>query len=131
MVFDLQDLFIGKNTTAFPVVKRSEEATVIDFRTRVLDDAVTEGREKTSAQVGRAQGIYENSTLDGSSTHLAFSIIFNNTKYKTQGADRYLLILTVIVVSFTSYCFCFVNQRSCHQAVGEPLWYRRRHLTMD
>ncbi|KAJ8650628.1 hypothetical protein MRB53_003651 [Persea americana] len=99
MVFDLQDLFIGKNTTAFPVVKRSEEATVIDFGTSVIDDAVTEGRKKTSAQVGRAQGIYENPTLDGSSTHLAFSIIFNNSKYKPK------------------------------VPIGEPLWYRRRQLT--
>ncbi|XXG40315.1 hypothetical protein AAC387_Pa01g1063 [Persea americana] len=96
MVFYLHDLFIGKNATAAPLAKRSEEATVIDFGTMVIDDAVTEGSKKNSAQVGRAQGIYVNSTLDGSSTHLAFSIIFTNSKYnggtlETQGAQTYLL----------------------------------------
>ncbi|KAJ8650627.1 hypothetical protein MRB53_003650 [Persea americana] len=80
MVSDLHDLFIGKNTTAFPVAKRSEEAPVIDFGAMIIDDAVTKGPKKTSAQVGRAPGIYVNSALDGSSTHLAFSIIFTNSK---------------------------------------------------
>ncbi|RWR81436.1 dirigent protein 22-like protein [Cinnamomum micranthum f. kanehirae] len=97
MVFYLHDLFISKNATAVPVAKRSKEATVTDFGTlMVIDDAVTEGPKKTSAQVGRAQGIYVNSALDGSSMHLAFSIIFTNSTYngstlEIQGADRYLL----------------------------------------
>lgn len=97
MVFYLHDLFIGKNATAVAIAGRSKEATVTDFGTlTVIDDAVTEGPERTSARVGRAQGIYVNSALDGSSAHLAFSVVFTNAKYngstlEIQGADRYLM----------------------------------------
>ncbi|KAJ8626894.1 hypothetical protein MRB53_020201 [Persea americana] len=97
MVFYLQDWVTGENVTAIPVAGQKPSSTAINFGTiMVIDDAVTERPERNSTQVGRAQGVYVNSALDGSDFHLAFSIIFTNEMYKgstleIQGADRYLL----------------------------------------
>lgn len=46
------------------------------------DDPITEKFEASSAQVGRAQGLYMTSALDGSNTHVLISIVFTNEEYK-------------------------------------------------
>lgn len=97
MMFYLQDWVTGKNATALPIARRNAKSKPTDFGTLVvIDDAVTAGPKRSSPQVGRAQGIYVNSMLDGSDVHLAFSIIFTNAKYngstlEIQGADRFSL----------------------------------------
>ncbi|XP_059663893.1 dirigent protein 4-like [Cornus florida] len=58
------------------------------------DDPITVGFDKTSAQIGQAQGIFVTSALDGSSTHVSASIVFSNATYngstiEIQGANRH------------------------------------------
>nr|QQM18951.1 dirigent protein 16 [Kadsura heteroclita] len=95
MVLYLQDWEFGKNSTAVPVAGiNGRFANVLNFTTvSVVDDALTEGLDRNSKEVGRAQGIYVNSALDGTNLHLIFSAIFTNGNYKGstlefQGADR-------------------------------------------
>ncbi|XXG77246.1 hypothetical protein AAC387_Pa08g1433 [Persea americana] len=83
MVFDMQDWESGKNVTAVPVAgKNGTNSSVLNFATILaVDDAITEGLDRRSKQIGRAQGIYVNSALDASDLHLLFSIVFTNEKY--------------------------------------------------
>ncbi|XP_031490917.1 dirigent protein 1-like [Nymphaea colorata] len=89
----MHDLLTGKNVTAVPVTLAANST---GFGTIVaIDDAVTEGPDRRSAIVGRAQGIYIASALDSSDFHLVFSVVFTEGKHKgstleIQGADRYL-----------------------------------------
>ncbi|XP_058103635.1 dirigent protein 1-like [Magnolia sinica] len=114
MVFYLQDWVTGPNVTAVPVAGL-KNSTVLGFGTiTVIDDAVTEGIERNSTQVGRAQGIYVNSALDGSDLHLAFSIVFTNEKYngstlEIQGADRWPLTQREVSVVSGTGMFRFVR----------------------
>ncbi|RWR86324.1 reverse transcriptase [Cinnamomum micranthum f. kanehirae] len=111
MVFYMQDWESGKNITAVPVAGRNGTlSSVLNFATvMVVDDAITEGQDRQSKQIGRAQGIYVNSALDASDLHLLFSIVFTNEKYngstiEIQGADRFFLKQReVSVVSGTGY----------------------------
>ncbi|XP_058071114.1 dirigent protein 2-like [Magnolia sinica] len=97
MVFYLQD-WETDNATSVPVAGTNGTlSSVLNFGTiMVVDDAVTEGPDRQSKQVGRAQGIYVNLALDGSDLHLLFSVVFTNEKYngstlEIQGADRFFL----------------------------------------
>ncbi|RWR86319.1 dirigent protein 22 [Cinnamomum micranthum f. kanehirae] len=111
MVFYMQDWETGKNVTAVPVAgKNGTLSSILNFATvMVVDDAITEGQDRQSKQIGRAQGIYVNSALDASDLHLLFSIVFTNKKYngstiEIQGADRFFLKQReVSVVSGTGY----------------------------
>ncbi|KAL3754458.1 hypothetical protein ACJRO7_001657 [Eucalyptus globulus] len=47
----------------------------------VTDDFITETPNPNSPMVGRGQGLYVTSALDGSSTHTIFSIVFTNQAY--------------------------------------------------
>lgn len=47
----------------------------------VTDDKLTAGPERNSPEVGRGQGIYVTSSLDGANTHVLFSIVFTNKEY--------------------------------------------------
>ncbi|KAG9447597.1 hypothetical protein H6P81_013725 [Aristolochia fimbriata] len=111
LVFYMQDYETGKNVTAVPIAGvNGTHSSVLNFGTvLVTDDALTEGIDRNSKQVGRAQGIYVNSALDGSDLHLLFSAVFTNEKYngstlEIQGADRFFLKRReVSVVSGTGY----------------------------
>ena len=46
-----------------------------------IDDKVTVAIERNSSQVGRLQGIYVNSELDGTDLHLLVSLVFTNKAY--------------------------------------------------
>ncbi|XP_077252027.1 dirigent protein 2-like [Tasmannia lanceolata] len=94
MVFYLQDWVTGENATAIAVVgANGMNSNGLNFGTvTAINDVVTEGVDRKSNQVGRANGIYVNSALDGTDFHLLFSIVFTN-KYngstlEIQGADR-------------------------------------------
>ncbi|KAE9457884.1 hypothetical protein C3L33_10198, partial [Rhododendron williamsianum] len=47
----------------------------------VTDDKITAGPDKNSPEVGRGQGIYVTSSLDGANTHVLFSIVFTSKEY--------------------------------------------------
>lgn len=69
------------------------KTSVLQFGTIIaVDDPVTEGPDPKSKEIGRAQGLYINSQLDGKGLHLVFSVIFTEGEYKgssleIQGAD--------------------------------------------
>ncbi|KAG9447593.1 hypothetical protein H6P81_013721 [Aristolochia fimbriata] len=111
LVFFMQDYETGKNFSAIPVAGvNGTKSGVLGFGTvMVIDDALTEGIEKHSKQVGRAQGMYVNSALDGSDLHFLLSVVFTDEKYngstlEIQGANRFFLKQReVSVVSGTGY----------------------------
>lgn len=115
MTFYLQDWVTGKNATALPVAGRNKTSKPTEFGTVVvIDDAVTAGPKRSSPQVGRAQGTYVNSMLDGTDVHLIFSIIFTNAKYngstlEIQGADRFSLNQREVSVVSGTGAFRFVR----------------------
>ncbi|PKI68586.1 hypothetical protein CRG98_010990 [Punica granatum] len=81
---------------------------VLQFGTvYATDDKLTESYDRNSTEVGRAQGLYVNSALDGSDLHLVMSLVFtsgefNGSTLEIQGADRfYLKYREVSVVSGT------------------------------
>ncbi|XP_058092627.1 dirigent protein 23-like [Magnolia sinica] len=95
MVFYMQDWGTGPNPTAISVAGRNRtSSTITSFGTIIaIDDAVTEGLDGKSKEVGRARGIYVTSALDASEVHLLFSVLFTNEKYnestlEIQGSDR-------------------------------------------
>lgn len=47
----------------------------------VTDDKITAGPDRNSPEVGRGQGIYVTSSLDGANTHVLFSIVFTSKEY--------------------------------------------------
>ncbi|KAK6919340.1 Dirigent protein [Dillenia turbinata] len=88
MVFHWQDW----NTTTATVTKlpsyKSGFGTI-----QVADDALTESLDRNSTQVGRAQGMYVTSALDGSDFHILVSFVFCSKEYngstlEIQGSDR-------------------------------------------
>ena len=97
MVFYVHDNEGGANVTAIPVAGiPGTKWSVIKFGTLfVFDNLVTEEYDQNSTQVGRVQGIYVNSALDGSSLHMLLSIVFTNKGWngstlEIQGANRFL-----------------------------------------
>ncbi|KAG9447591.1 hypothetical protein H6P81_013719 [Aristolochia fimbriata] len=111
LVFYMQDYETGKYASAAHVAGvNGTNSNVLKFGTVVVfDDPLTEGVDRLSKQLGRAQGIYVNCALDGSDFHLLFSAVFTNEKYngstlEFQGADRFFLKQKeVSVVSGTGY----------------------------
>ncbi|GAV70852.1 Dirigent domain-containing protein [Cephalotus follicularis] len=85
----------GINTSANTVDGKSGPAcSILPFGTvTVVDDIVTEGPSIESKEIGRAQGLYINSQLDGKGfLYMVFSIIFTDGEFKgssleIQGAD--------------------------------------------
>ncbi|XP_059664482.1 dirigent protein 1-like [Cornus florida] len=95
MTLYLQDRSAGPNATVVPVTGIPGRLwTFSSFGTMFCsDDPITVGFDKTSAQIGRVQGIFVTSALDGSSTHVSVSIVFTNATYngstiQIQGASR-------------------------------------------
>lgn len=61
-----------------------------------VDDPVTVGPSIESQEIGRAQGMYINSEVEGKGLHLMFSVIFTDGEYKgssleIQGADLFAM----------------------------------------
>lgn len=96
LVFYVHDYFSDHDTSAITVAGKDGPATsVLEFGTIVaVDDPVTEGADPNSNEIGRAQGLYINSQLDGKGLHLVFSVVFTEGEYKgstleIQGADPF------------------------------------------
>jgi hypothetical protein len=94
LVFYVHDYLTGDDKSAVTVAGKDGHATsIMHFGTILaVDDPVTEGPDPKSKELGRAQGLYINSQLDGKALHLVFSVIFTDGKYKgssleIQGAD--------------------------------------------
>lgn len=113
--FYMHDLVSGKHSTGLAVAgSNGSNSNVLSFGTvTVLDHKLTERFHPRSEPVGRAQGIYVGSALDGQSLHFVFSVVFTNRKYngstlEIQGADRLALTKReVSVVSGTgAFRFC-------------------------
>ncbi|XP_002270663.2 dirigent protein 2-like [Vitis vinifera] len=92
----MHDWETGANVTAIPIAGLPKKPWAVGtFATIIpIDDALTETIDRNSAQIGRAQGIYVNSALDGSDLHFLMSVVFTNKQYngsslEIQGADRF------------------------------------------
>lgn len=83
MVLYFQEFATGPNTTLVPVAGIAGKLwTFSQFGTVfVTDDFITETPDPDSPLVGRAQGVYVTSALDGSRTHVMGSIVFTNRDY--------------------------------------------------
>ncbi|XP_057421654.1 dirigent protein 11-like [Lotus japonicus] len=116
LVFYVHDHFTGEDTTAATVAGNSGTASsILRFGTvAVVDDPVTEGPSIDSALIGRAQGVYINSQLDGKGLYMVFSVIFTGGEFRgssleIQGSDIFTMKEREFgVVSGTGY-FRFVK----------------------
>ena len=92
----MHDIESGHNFTANPVGGISQSRWwILGFGTvYACDDKLTEAYDWNSTQVGRAQGIYVNSAVDGSDLHLLLSLVFTNKEFngstlEIEGANRF------------------------------------------
>ncbi|KAK6913688.1 4Fe-4S ferredoxin-type, iron-sulfur binding domain [Dillenia turbinata] len=116
LVFYVHDYLGGKQITGVTVAGKSGPTSdILQFGTMVVvDDAVTEGPSIESKEIGRAQGLYINSQLDGKAIYLVFSIVFTEGEFKgstleIQGADPFTVKEREFsIVSGTGY-FRFVK----------------------
>ncbi|KAK2997312.1 hypothetical protein RJ639_024776 [Escallonia herrerae] len=116
LVFYVHDYLSGQDASAITVAgKEGPSTSILQFGTLLaVDDPVTVGPDPSSEQIGRAQGMYINSQLDGKGLHLVFSVIFTDGEYKgstleIQGADIFAMKEREFsVVSGTGY-FRFVK----------------------
>ncbi|EXB37871.1 hypothetical protein L484_011932 [Morus notabilis] len=83
LVLFFQDYASGRNATVVPVVGITGKTwSFVSFGTIfAIDDQVTQTPDKSSAQVGRAEGVLVTSALDGSNVSVLISIVFNNLEY--------------------------------------------------
>ncbi|KAH9323266.1 hypothetical protein KI387_017905, partial [Taxus chinensis] len=83
MVIYAHDILSGPNATGIIVGGMGGiSSNPLGFGTIfVIDDVLTTGPEMSSTVLGRAQGIYVNSEVKGTSLHLSFSIVFESGKY--------------------------------------------------
>ncbi|XP_059664483.1 dirigent protein 2-like [Cornus florida] len=95
MTLHFQDYSAGANATVLPVTGIPGRVwSFFGFGTIFCtDDPITEGLDKSSAQIGRAQGMYVTSAMDGSNTHVLISIVFTNEEFggstlEIQGTSR-------------------------------------------
>ncbi|CAK9145662.1 unnamed protein product [Ilex paraguariensis] len=116
LVFYVHDNLTGHDTSAITVAgKNGPTASILEFGTILaVDDPVTEGPDSASKNIGRAQGMYMNSQLDGKALYLMFSVIFTDGEYKgssleIQGPDPFSMKEREFsIVSGTGY-FRFVK----------------------
>ncbi|KAJ8767407.1 hypothetical protein K2173_017451 [Erythroxylum novogranatense] len=94
LVVYVHDHFTGPDASAITVAgKKGPNFEILHFGTiAVVDDPVTEGPTLESKEIGRAQGAYINSQLDGKGLYLVFSLVFTEGKFKgstleIQGSD--------------------------------------------
>ncbi|XP_061349233.1 dirigent protein 11-like [Gastrolobium bilobum] len=116
LVFYVHDHFSGEDTTAATVAGKSgPSSSILQFGTvAIVDDPVTDGASIESTLIGRAQGVYINSQLDGKGLYMVFSVIFTGGEFKgssleIQGSDIFTMKEREFgVVSGTGY-FRFVK----------------------
>ncbi|KAI3823562.1 hypothetical protein L1987_05001 [Smallanthus sonchifolius] len=116
LVLYVHDYHTGDDKSVITVAGKDGPTTsILHFGTLLAtDNPVTLGLDPGSNEVGRAQGMYINSQLDGKAVFMTFSIVFTDGEYKgstleIQGADRFLVKEREFsVVSGTGY-FRFVR----------------------
>ncbi|KAJ1395282.1 Dirigent protein [Sesbania bispinosa] len=116
LVFYVHDHFTGEDSTAATVAGKSgTTSSILRFGTvAIVDDPVTEGPTMDSTLIGRAQGMYINSQLDGKGLYMVFSVIFTDGEFRgssleIQGSDIFTMKEREFgVVSGTGY-FRFVK----------------------
>lgn len=116
LVFYVHDHFTGDDTSAATVAGKSgTDSSILHFGTvATVDDLVTEGPSIESKEIGRAQGLYINSQLDGKGLYMVFSVIFTDGEYRgstleIQGSDIFTMKEREFgIVSGTGY-FRFVK----------------------
>ncbi|KAJ7955234.1 Dirigent protein [Quillaja saponaria] len=98
LVIYVHDSFTGEDTSAITVAGKSgPSSSILHFGTlAAVDDPVTEGPTIDSKLIGRAQGVYINSQLDGKSLYMVFSVIFTYGEFKgssleIQGPDIFIM----------------------------------------
>ncbi|KAL5990101.1 hypothetical protein ACLOJK_010998 [Asimina triloba] len=98
MVMYLQDWIAGPNATGATVAGLGgRNSGVLSFGSiTVIDHALTEGVDRQSKQVGRAQGMYVGVELGGNNLVFLFSILFTDGPYngstlEVQGLNVFLL----------------------------------------
>jgi len=96
LLFYVHDHFTGEHTTAVTVAgANGHTSNILHFGTMaIVDDPITEGPSRDSTLIGRAQGMYVNSQLDGKAVFMAFSVVFTTGEYEgstleIQGYDLY------------------------------------------
>ncbi|XP_042015038.1 dirigent protein 1-like [Salvia splendens] len=75
--FYFHDVVSGKDPTAIVVAGKRNAFGM----TTIIDDPLTEGPEPESRAVGRAQGVYTQSTKEGAALHMAMTFVFKEGKY--------------------------------------------------
>ncbi|KAE8076680.1 hypothetical protein FH972_015314 [Carpinus fangiana] len=116
LVFYVHNYLTGNDTSAITVAsQRGPTSSILHFGTMIaVDDPVTVGPSIESKEIGRAQGMYVNSQLDGKGLHMVFSVIFTDGEFKgssleIQGADIFAMKEREFgIVSGTGY-FRFVK----------------------
>lgn len=116
LVFYVHDHFTGEHSTAATVAGKSgPTSSILQFGTvATVDDPVTVGPTMDSMLIGRAQGLYINSQLDGKALYMVFSVIFTAGDFRgstleIQGSDIFTVKEREFgVVSGTGY-FRFVK----------------------
>ncbi|KAL4555556.1 hypothetical protein LXL04_038178 [Taraxacum kok-saghyz] len=94
MTLYFQDYFGGPNATMKPVTFSADAWSFKQFGTIFCtDDPITVTMDQGSAEIGRAQGIYVTSALDGSNSHVLISLVFTNKEFggstlEVQGASK-------------------------------------------
>ncbi|XP_022138013.1 dirigent protein 11-like [Momordica charantia] len=98
IVFYVHDYFTGEDASAIAVAgTKGPKSTILEFGTLVVvDDPVTEGPEIGSPEIGRAQGMYVNSKLDGKGLYMVFSVVFTGGEFRgssleIQGSDLFTM----------------------------------------
>ncbi|XVF01106.1 hypothetical protein REPUB_Repub04eG0059700 [Reevesia pubescens] len=83
MTMYFQDNSSGPNSTVRQVTGLAGKLwSLTQFGTLyVIDDPITEGPNPTSAIVGRGQGMFITTSLNGLNVHVSFSIVFTNKAY--------------------------------------------------
>ncbi|KAL2338952.1 hypothetical protein Fmac_013398 [Flemingia macrophylla] len=116
LVFYVHDHFTGDHPTATTVAGKSGPASsILRFGTvAIVDDPVTEGPGMGSRLIGRAQGVYVNSQLDGKALYMVFSVIFTHGEFKgstleIQGSDIFSVKEREFGVSSGTGYFRFVT----------------------
>lgn len=84
MTLYIHDYFSGPNATTIVVGMPSNDHTTVDnFGIMYCtDNPVTESREPDSEYVGRAQGTFVSSVLDGSNSQVVMSFVFDTEPFQ-------------------------------------------------
>ncbi|XP_073149429.1 dirigent protein 22-like [Henckelia pumila] len=85
MTLYFQDYSGGPNATVIEITGPANDGLLAFTKFGTIfctDDPITEGIDRESREIARAQGLYVTSALDGSNTHVLISVVFNDEEFK-------------------------------------------------